>query len=469
MKMKTSEFESKLLDKFNFEPTDSQKVLFHELTNFILNEDADGIFVLKGFAGTGKTSALSAFVSCLWQAKLKSVLLAPTGRAAKVISKYTSQNAFTIHKKIYFSNREKDGSAKFKLQINKHTDTIFFVDEASMISSVESKKSESLLNDLIDYVYGGKQCKLVFIGDTAQLPPVKSSISPALDASYLKKNYHKNVVQVMLEDVVRQKASSGILGNATELRMILTDTFEQKFRFSIAPKELIRLEESSEIQDAIQDAYNEYGVEETAIILRSNKRAYQYNQQIRKIIRGEENELAVGDLVMVVKNNYYWLPETSEAGFVANGDVCEVLEIHAFKDLYECRFAEVKLRMIDYEKQQPFEAVLLLDIINSVEPSVSYEDSNKLYQEISKDFSSKSKYQQMLEVKKNMYFNALQVKFSYAITCHKSQGGQWKCVFIEKPYLPKGQNSDYLRWLYTALTRAEEKIYLIGFEEDDFQ
>lgn len=468
MNMKPAEFESKLLEKFKFEPTDSQRILFEKLTEFILSNDQDQLFVLKGFAGTGKTTALSAIVNSLWQIRLKSVLLAPTGRAAKVISNYTSKSAFTIHKKIYFTNSNKDGSAKFKLQKNKHTNTIFFVDEASMIPATESKKGDSVLNDLVDYVYGGKNCKLVFIGDTAQLPPVKSSISPALESSFLTKNFQKQVFEILLEDVVRQKTDSGILGNATELRMALTNLYPQKFKFSIAPKEVIRLQESYEIQESIQDAYHDFGAEETTIILRSNKRANQYNKQIRKVIRGEEDELAAGDLVMVVKNNYFWLSEDSEAGFVANGDVCEVLEIHSFKDLYGFRFAEAKVRMIDYEKQAPFDTVLMLDTINSTDPSLSFEDSNKLYQEVSKDFSHKSKYQQMTEVKKSPYFNALQVKFSYAITCHKSQGGQWKCVFLEKPYLPNGQNQDYLRWLYTAITRAEEKLYLIGFEEDDF-
>ncbi len=327
----------------------------------------------------------------------------------------------------------------------------------------------SLLDDLISYVYSGVYCKLILIGDTAQLPPVRLIISPALDADKLKLNYNKDITEFELDEVMRQHEKSGILINATDLRLILGNNGFSEFKFQLGFPDLIRLEDGYDIEDAINSAYDNIGVEDTAFIVRSNKRANLYNQQIRSKIRGQENEISTGDYVMVVKNNYFWLKDTSEAGFIANGDICEILQIFKIKELYGFRFAEVKIRMIDYPNQRPFEAVLLLDTLASETPSLSYEDSNKLYQEVAKDFThEKSKYKQLLGIKKSKYFNALQVKFSYAVTCHKSQGGQWKTVFIEQPYLPEGQNIEYLRWLYTAITRAQEKVYLIGFKDEFF-
>jgi exodeoxyribonuclease-5 len=281
--------------------------------------------------------------------------------------------------------------------------------------------------------------------------------------------YNKEVIQFELSEVMRQHEDSGILLNATDLRLQIANRGNQ-FKFQLNFPDLIRLEDGYDIQDAINTAYDNIGVEDTAFIVRSNKRANQYNQQIRSKIRGQENEISTGDFIMVVKNNYFWLKESSDAGFIANGDICEILEIFSIKELYGFRFAEVKIRMIDYPNQRPFETVLLLDTLSSETPSLSYEESNRLYQEVAKDFGGeKSKYKQLLGVKKSKYFNALQIKFSYAITCHKSQGGQWKTVFIEQPYLPEGQNVEYLRWLYTAVTRAQEKVYLIGFSNKMFE
>ena len=400
-------------------------------------------------------------------------MLAPTGRAAKVISGYSKRQAFTIHKKIYFPKKNRGGGVDFTLQTNKHTNTIFIIDEASMIpdspSNAKLFETGSLLDDLISYVYSGIQCKIIFIGDTAQLPPVKLDISPALDAQKLALNYDKEVTEIELNEVMRQHIDSGILINATELRLIIANNGYETFQFKLGFPDLIRLIDGYDIEDAINSAYDNIGVEDTAFIVRSNKRANQYNQQIRSKIRGQENEISTGDFVMVVKNNYFWLKDSSEAGFIANGDICEILQIYNTKELYGFRFAEVKVRMIDYPNQKPFETVLLLDTLTSETPSLSYEESNKLYHEVGKDFAhEKSKYKQLLAIKKSKYFNALQVKFSYAVTCHKSQGGQWKNVFIEQPYLPDGQSVEYLRWLYTAVTRAQEKVYLIGFEDAFF-
>ncbi|MDW5288387.1 ATP-dependent DNA helicase [Formosa sp. PL04] len=473
--MNASQFYSLIKQQFPFNPTTKQNIVLIQLSEFIFNTDPKALYLLKGYAGTGKTTIVSTIVSNLWQIKKSAVLMAPTGRAAKVISNYSKKEAFTIHKKIYFPKKDKGGGVKFVLQPNKHKNTIFIVDEASMIPDTpgDSKLFEngSLLDDLMQYVYGGTNCKLLLIGDTAQLPPVKLDISPALEPKTLILNYDKEVVCMELDEVVRQEKDSGILFNATILRETLSGVFFDSFKFDVHPfKDIVRLVDGQEIMDAIGDCYSDLGNEETAIIVRSNKRANLYNQQIRDRILFNENELSAGDYLMIVKNNYFWLKPTSEAGFIANGDIVEVLEIFSIKELYGFRFAEVKMRMVDYPQMQPIETVLLLDTISAESPSLTYEDSNRLYQEVMKDYEDESSnYKKFTKVKANKYFNALQVKFSYAITCHKSQGGQWNTVFVEQPYLPNGIDKDYLRWLYTAVTRAKEKLYLIGFKDEFFE
>ena len=364
---------------------------------------------------------------------------------------------------------------EFVLQKNKASDTIFVVDEASMISdsgnSIKLFEDGSLLDDLMQYIYNGKNCKLMLIGDTAQLPPVKQDLSPALDSENLIVKYDKDLLEYELTQVVRQQSDSGILYNATTMRQMLSgdNAIFDDYKFDLNYKDVNWLEQGDDIQDAIETAYSKDGVEDTVIIVRSNKRANQYNQQIRTKIKGHENEIAVGDYIMVVKNNYFWIDESSDAGFIANGDICEVTRISKIKELYGYKFAEATVRMIDYKNQQPFDTVLLLDTLTSESASLSYEESNKLYQEISKDYSNDSKYQKMIKIKANKFFNALQVKFAYAMTCHKSQGGQWGTVFVEKPYLPDGPSLSYYRWLYTAVTRAEDKLNLIGFKANDFK
>ena len=336
----------------------------------------------------------------------------------------------------------------------------------------ESKLYEngSLLDDLLSFVDSGKNCKIIFVGDTAQLPPVHLDVSPALNIDSLSLHYNKNVHHIELDEVMRQEEDSGILFNATELREILKSHFIDTYKFNLNGfKDIVRLQDGYDIQDAIQDAFSNYGLEETAFIVRSNKRANQYNEQIRSKILGKENEISSGDYMMVVKNNYFWLKDSDEAGFIANGDIIEVLEIRNIKELYGFKFATVKIRMVDYPNQIPFDTILLLDTIKSESPSLTYEESNKLYQEVMLDYEDETtKYKKFQKVKNNEYFNALQVKFSYAITCHKSQGGQWNTVFIEQPYLPNGVDKDYIRWLYTAMTRAKEKLYLIGFKDENF-
>ena len=446
--MNVSEFYSFLKNDFPHTTTPKQDIALQLLAKFVLGTNKNETFLLKGYAGTGKTTIVGSLVKNLSKVKKRSVLLAPTGRAAKVISNYSNKQAFTIHKKIYFPKSEK-GSVSFNLQQNKHRDTIFIVDEASMIPDInqDSKLFEngSLLDDLMQYVYSGNNCRLLLIGDSAQLPPVYLDISPALDSHLLENQYNREVIKLELDEVVRQQKDSGILENATRIRERLEDELYGAFKFSeVNFPDIIRPTDGQEIMDAISDSYSSLGNEDTVIIVRSNKRANLYNQSIRERILFQESELSAGDYLMVVKNNYFWVDNTSEAGFIANGDIIEVLEIFAFKELYGFRFAEVKIRMVDYPNMKPLETVLLLDTLTSESPSLTYDESNKLYQEVLKDYATeKSKYKKFLAVKNNKYFNALQVKFSYAITCHKSQGGQWNTVFVEQPYLPNGIDKEY--------------------------
>ncbi|MCZ8091278.1 AAA family ATPase [Flavobacterium sp.] len=468
------QFYSILKRQFPFQPTLKQNIFFQMISEFLTDKNEEQIFVLKGFAGTGKTTVISTIVNSLNDINMKAVLLAPTGRAAKVIANYSNKPAFTIHKRIYFPKKGKGGGVSFTTQANKFKNTIFIVDEASMISDVaaDSKLYEngSLLDDLIFYIYNGQNCKMILLGDTAQLPPVQMEVSPALDTDSLALHYDKTVLSIELDEVMRQEEKSGILYNATQLRELLKETFLTDIQFKVKGfNDIVRLTDGYDIQDAIQSAYSNYSIEDTCFIVRSNKRANQYNQQIRTRILDKDSELSVGDYLMVVKNNYFWLKETDEAGFIANGDIVEVVEIFKFVELYGFKFAKVKIRMVDYPNQKPFETIMLLDTISSESPSLTYEESNTLYQEVMKDYEGEPQYRKFLKVKNNEYFNALQVKFSYAITCHKSQGGQWNTVFIEQPYLPDGITVDYVRWLYTAVTRAKDKLYLIGFNDESFE
>lgn len=472
--MNPASFYNLLKDNFPHQPTRKQELALQMLARFVMEPSTDSVFLLKGYAGTGKTTIIGDLVSQLWQSKKKAVLMAPTGRAAKVMSLYANTQAYTIHRKIYIPRKERGGGIRFVLGPNKHRNTLFIVDEASMIPDVATDGklfgNGALLDDLFTYVYSGHQCKLILIGDTAQLPPVHLNLSPALDQEQLSLRYAKDVVHLELDEVVRQAEDSGILMNATLLREQLQQDFTKGFHFSLQGyNDIVKLLEGYDIQEAIDDAYNTRGKEDTVLIVRSNKRANLYNKNIRERILFLENELAVGDYMMVVRNNYFWLKPQSEAGFIANGDILEVLEILAFRNLYGFRFAEVVVKMVDYPKMKPFETVLLLDTIDAESPSLPYEDNNRLYQEVMADYAHEtSKYKKFLAVKNNKYFNALQVKFSYAITCHKSQGGQWQTVFVEQPYLPDGMDADFLRWLYTAVTRASRQLYLIGFRKDFF-
>ncbi|MDO5104557.1 ATP-dependent RecD-like DNA helicase [Capnocytophaga sp.] len=471
--MDKNTFFNGLLGAFLHTPTLIQNIALQQLTEFLVDEkSSQKLFLLKGFAGTGKTSIINCVLQNLPAINHKAVLLAPTGRAAKVMSGFAKQQAFTIHKHIYYP-KSQNGNFSFTRKPNKSKNTLFIVDEASMIADTDARFSEqtALLDDLIAYVYSGAGCKLLLMGDSAQLPPVNSDYSPALDVQNLEIQYDKEVRHIELDEVVRQGKKSGILHNATKIRELLFEaSFYKDFKFNLHKfKDIKHLTEGVEIQEAIEDAYSQYGSEQTVLIVRSNKRAVLYNKQIRKVILDSENLLSAGDLLMVVKNNYFWLKDSSAVGFIANGDTLEVLRVYAFREFYGFRFAEVSVQLIDYPDQPPFDTVLLLDTLESEFPSLTYEQNNQLYQEVLLDYQDEpTAYRRYEKVKQNPFFNALQVKFSYAVTCHKSQGGQWDVVFIEKPFLTDGADDNYLRWLYTALTRAVKKVYLIGFKDEDF-
>ena len=447
-----------------------QVLALEKIISFIEDKISDEIFILKGYAGTGKTYIISNIVKNLWKINKRVVLLAPTGRSAKVLSSYCKKEAYTIHKEIFYTKNNFSGNPEFTLKINKHKNTIFIVDEASMISTNRGEGvglfSQSLLDNIIKYVYSGFKCKLLIIGDVAQLPPVKSNISYALDDSYLEKEYNKSINSVELTDVVRQEKESGILSYATSIRNKIENYLFEDISFnSEIFSDVVRVEDGEQLMNLIQDSYNNYGIEETAIIVRSNKRANLYNSSIRDKILNNENIISVGDLLMVVKNNYFWLNNKKDLGFIANGDIIKIEEIYNIKNIYGFKFAEVKISMVDYPNISPYETVLILDSLFINTPAIDFNTMNNLYQEILKDFMNvKTKYKRHMGVKNNKFFNALQVKFAYSFTCHKSQGGQWSSIFLEFPFLPNGMDEDFFRWLYTAITRAKSKLHLIGFK-----
>ncbi|MEA3504898.1 MAG: AAA family ATPase [Bacteroidota bacterium] len=455
-------------------PTEDQERTIKLLTDFIYSGSSDDLFLLKGYAGTGKTTLVSTLIQILPKIGMKSALLAPTGRAAKVLANYSKQSANTIHKKIYFFNSTADGSMRLKLGTNKHKKTIFFIDEASMIpdnNTAGNFSQHSLLDDLVNYVYQGENCKIILIGDTAQLPPVGLDISPALDIDYLRASFSLDIIHDELTEVVRQERSSGILTNATSIReKLLYGDFELPlFKTKEAPH--FHRITGSDFEEILNDTFNMNAPEDSVIITRSNKRANSYNNEIRNRILYKHEEISAGDYIMVVKNNYFWLPEDSKTGFIANGDIAEILKVSNIEELYGYRFANATIRLIDYPDEENLEVKLLIDTISSETPSLSYNENKKLYNTVMEDYKDiPQKKKRMEELKKNPYFNALQIKFSYALTCHKTQGGQWKNVFIDQGYFKEDMlGTEYLRWLYTAITRATENVYLVNFKDEFFE
>jgi ATP-dependent exoDNAse (exonuclease V) alpha subunit len=478
---------SELLEKrFPHEPTASQKKFFMMMDGF-LDQDkwANQAFVLRGYAGTGKTTLVSALIKVLPRFNYKSVLLAPTGRAAKVMSNYSGKKASTIHKKIYKQSANPfSGSLEFKRMNNSSSLTVYIVDESSMISDDAEYGTAGLLTDLIDYVFkndeGDMGNKIIFIGDTAQLPPVNTNMSPALDIDYLKSQFHMGVIGVELTDVMRQMADSGILYNATNLRnkintltnMPIGDQNGEVLNIKFHTKGFKDMYKMSadRLEDGLNYAYRKFGRENTIIITRSNKTAVGYNRYIRQNVFFQEDEIATGDLLMIVRNNYNTLSEESAAGFLANGDFVEIMRIKKHQDMYGFRFVDLMLRLVDYPDEPEFDAKIILDALHSDTPALSPAQNKALYEAVTEEYSHIANKRERNEaIRANAYLGALQVKFAYALTCHKSQGGQWSAVFVDQGYLTDDKiNTDWVRWLYTGITRSSEELFLVNFNQSFF-
>lgn len=456
---------------FSYKPTLEQEKAVKSLADFLFSHQSDSVFLLKGYAGTGKTSLIGALVKTLDQLEQKCILLAPTGRAAKVFSHYARHSAFTIHKKIYRQRNFSNDMDNFSLDDNLHQQTLFIVDEASMIPndglSGTSFGTGRLLDDLIQYVYAGTGCRLMLIGDTAQLPPVGEEESPSLSADVLR-GYGLQVHESQLTEVVRQMHDSGILWNATELRRYIA---EEEF-FSLPSIRVegfpdIRVIPGNELIEAISDCYNSSGMDETIVVCRSNKRANIYNKGIRNSILEREDELNSGDLLMVAKNNYFWTKQCKEIDFIANGDIAVVRRVRRTREAYGFRFADVVLAFPDYDDME-LEVKLLLDTLHTDTPALPKEQNDKLFYSVLEDYADITvKRERMKKMKADPHYNALQVKYAYAVTCHKAQGGQWKRVFLDQGYMTEEMlTPDYFRWLYTAFTRATETLYLVNWPKE---
>ena len=457
--------------KFAFSPTSGQEKAFRILDKFIEDKTSPRpVFLLRGYAGTGKTTLLSALVHTLDSLNYTCILIAPTGRAAKVMSNYSGKTASTIHRQIYQQEKsDGTGGLKFKRKKNTLSKTFFIVDEASMISDQAESSSQGMLSDLIDYVFEKTTNKLILVGDTAQLPPVKLDVSPALEGEYLRTRFFANLYECELTEVVRQEMESGILRNATMLRESLMEKATRIEFITKGYKDIYRMN-GDKMEEGLRYAYKKYGEENTIVITRSNKSATGYNRYIRQTIKSVEDEISAGDLLMVVKNNYTALPSDSPAGFLANGEFVEVMKVRKYEEIHGFRFVHLELRLLDYPKHPKFEAVAFMDTLYSESASLSAEQNKQLFDEVWKDYGSlMSKRARLDAVKGDKYFTALQVKFAYALTCHKSQGGQWDAVFVDQGYLTEENlNIDFLRWLYTAMTRATKEVFLVNFHERFF-
>ena len=471
---------SGFLSNLKYEPTTCQDSLLKTIADFVCSDDSD-ILVVNGYAGTGKTTAISSVITTLKQYHTKCVLLAPTGRAAKVLSSYAGQPAFTIHKHIY---RQKsvggDGFGQFSLYPNKDKETLFIVDEASLIGIDAGQQQSSvafgsgnLLDDLISYVRSGVECKVILIGDSAQLPPVGIDASPALMKDYM--NMHGGVRWAELSTVVRQQQESGILHNATLIRHLQQelDCGQGIMELCDLGLEVEGFEDIERISggdliEKISDAYSYYGEDETVILCRSNKRAIKYNMGIRSTVQFKEERLVRDDKLMIVKNCYQFVEDVEGMDYIANGDIAKLQKISRFEERYGLHFAEARISFPDYDDQE-ITAKVILDTLESESAALTYEQSNALYQGVNEDYShitvKKKRYE---AVREDQYFNALQLKYANALTCHKSQGGQWRCVFIDNAFWQEELTVDDLKWLYTAITRATEKVYLVNFKDELF-
>ena len=468
-----SELYGNLIQSFGFEPTDGQAVVLYHLSAFLLSEKENPTYILRGYAGTGKTSLVKTLVRTLPKIGMRHVLLAPTGRAAKILSSYTGQSASTIHRRIYQATTYPDGSIRVARGENKSTNTLFIVDEASMIGEQREFGGKSLLDDLLAYVFTGENCRLLLIGDTAQLPPVESHESPALDCDYLKAQFPITAATYELTEVKRHALASGILYIATNIRDKLKENaYEYALPlFDIADFSDIQRIEPETFEELLFKVFSDNADNEAVIVCKSNKRANMFNQAIRGRILNIEGEIATGDKLMVVKNNYYWADGNDAISFIANGDMAELRKIKRFEEMYGFRFADVELSFVDYPDQPNIEAKILLETLYSESASLTEEESHRLFAAIEEDYMDiPNRRERYKEMRKNPWFNALQVKFAYALTCHKTQGGQWNTVFIDSSFnLKETLETEDLRWIYTALTRAQERVYFVNFKEEFFK
>ena len=466
--------ERQIKENFSYQPTFEQEIAVKSLSEFLLSTANDTVFVLRGYAGTGKTSLVGALVKAMDKLQQKSVLLAPTGRAAKVFSAYAGHPAFTIHKKIYRQQSFSNEVSNFSINDNLTTHTLYIVDEASMISNEGLSGSMfgtgRLLDDLVEFVYSGAGCRLLLMGDTAQLPPVGEEQSPALATEALK-GYGLNVIEVDLTQVVRQVQSSGILWNATQIRQLIAEDecFSlPKIKVSGFPD--IQVVRGDELIDTLTGCYEKDGMDETIVVCRSNKRANIYNKGIRAQILYREDELNTGDLLMVAKNNYFWTEKYKEIDFIANGEIAVVRRVRRTRELYGFRFAEVLLAFPD-QNDFELEANLLLDTLHSEAPALPKTQHDRLFYSVLEDYVDITvKRERMKKMKADPHYNALQVKYAYAVTCHKAQGGQWQNVFLDQGYMSDEYlTPDYFRWLYTAFTRASKTLYLVNYPEEQIE
>lgn len=460
--------EQQIKENFSYKPTLEQEKAIKSISGFLLSKADDSIFLLRGFAGTGKTSLIGALVKTMDRLGQKSVLLAPTGRAAKVFSLYAGHPAYTIHRKIYRQKAYSNEMTNFSVSDNLYSHTLFIVDEASMIANDGFAGygfgTGRLLDDLIQFVYSGTNCRLLLMGDTAQLPPVGEESSPALSTEVLK-GYGLEVNEIVLTQVVRQLSDSGVLWNATKLRQFIA-----KGNYSVLPKIKlkgfadIRLLPGDELVETLSSCYDDVGMDDTIVICRSNKRANIYNNGIRNMILYREEELNSGDLLLIAKNNYFWTEGNKDIDFIANGDIASVRRVRRSREMYGFRFADVTLSFPDYDDYE-LDVTILLDTLQSDYPALSKEQNDKLFYSVLEDYADIStKREQMKKMKVDIYYNALQVKYAYAVTGHKAQGGQWKRVFLDQGYVTEENiTSEYYRWLYTAFTRTTEILYLINY------
>lgn len=474
------ELKYKILQQFGFPPTQEQAHALEVFAEFLTDRDPHAVMILRGSAGTGKTTLSGAIVRTLKEIRQKVMLLAPTGRAAKVFSLNSGSPAYTIHRRIYREKSFSGVEGQFNLNDNLYTDTLFMVDEASMIANMGlggmSFGSGCLLDDLVHFVYQGQNDRLLLIGDKAQLPPVGEEESPALHAAMLE-GYGLKVYECDLNEVLRQSEESGILYNATMIRQMIThDDITQLPKIRFVGYSDIKPMPGAELIEALADSYHHVGLDDTIVVTRSNKRANIFNQGIRNMVLDREEELSQGDILMIVKNNYYWMEEERKSNnklqsndipaFLANGDRAKVLKVRRRIDLYGFRFATLLLQFPDYGNYE-LEATVLLDTLTSEAPALTHEQQEQLFHQIEEDYQDiPLKADRMKAIRQDQFFNALQVKFAYAVTCHKAQGGQWAHVYVDQGYMTDDMlNPDYIHWLYTAFTRATEMLYLVNWPE----